>query len=50
MITYEELYFKLFAAMAHAVFLMEQKQYEQAMQKLIDTMQEAEEEYISQEW
>ena len=49
MTNFRKLYFKLFAAMADAVELMEQKKYEQAMQTLIRAQQEAEERYISGE-
>lgn len=49
MTNFRELYFKLFAAMADAVELMEQKKYDQAMQTLIRAQQEAEERYISGE-
>ena len=46
MITYEELYFKLFAAMADAVEHMENENYGLARQTLITAQQQAEEEYL----
>ena len=46
---YQELYFKLFAAMADAVEQMENENYGLARQTLIAAQQEAEEEYISEE-
>ena len=49
MTNFRKLYFKLFAAMADAVELMEKKKYDLAMQTLIRAQQEAEERYISGE-
>ena len=49
MTNFRKLYFKLFAAMADAVELMEKKKYEQALRTLIRAQQEAEERYISGE-
>ena len=49
MTNFRELYFKLFAAMADAVELMEQKKYDQALRTLVRAQQEAEECYISGE-
>lgn len=46
---YEELYFKLFAAMADAVEELEKENYEGAKRRLIRAQQEAEEQYISEE-
>ena len=46
---FEELYFKLFAAMADAVEDIENGNYGLAKQRLIDAQQEAEERYISAE-
>ena len=46
---YEELYFKLFAAMADAVEELERENYDGAKARLIQAQQEAEEQYISEE-
>ena len=46
---YQELYFKLFAAMADAVKYMEEDNYGLARQRLIAAQQQAEEAYISEE-
>lgn len=46
---YQELYFKLFGAVADALEHMEEDNYGLARQTLISAQQEAEEEYISRE-
>ena len=46
---YQELYFKLFGAMADAVEYIENENYSLARQTLIAAQQQAEEEYISEE-
>ena len=46
---YQELYFKLFAAMADALEYMEQDNYGLARQRLIAAQQETEEQYIAEE-
>ena len=46
---YQELYFKLFGAMADAVEQIEEQNYGLARQTLVTAQQQAEEEYILQE-
>ena len=48
MLNFETLYFKLFATMADAVELLEQGKAEEAKQRLISAMQEAEERYLQE--
>ncbi len=45
---FEELYYKLFAAVADTVELLEQEQNERAKQRLILAMQEAEERFLQE--
>ena len=49
MTNFRKLYFKLFAAMADAVELLEKGEQERALERLIRAQQEAEEQYISAE-
>lgn len=45
---FEALYYKLFATMADAVELLEQEKTDEAKQRLISAMQEAEERYLQE--
>ena len=48
MVDFEGLYFSLFATMADAVELLEQEKTEEAKQRLISALQEAEERYLQE--